>query len=132
MFVIVVNQAFVGLHGRSILLISGRALEWLTPEELRAVVAHEIGHEYFWNDYQMAAKLGDTGEMRRVELQCDAVAVLTLLVLNADPAALIEGVSKLDSFNRLAGATANINCYVSIKERTRFARALIGKVTQKP
>jgi hypothetical protein len=130
--VIVVDRAFVGLHGRSILLISGRALELLTPEELRAVVAHEIGHEYFWDDYQAAASLGDTGKMWQVELQCDAVAVLTLLALDADPAALIEGLSKLDSFNRLAGAAANINCYVSLKERTGFARALIRKVTQKP
>ena len=126
--VIVVNQAFMGLHGRSILLISGRALELLTAEELRAVVAHEIGHEYFWEDYQSAARLGDPGKMRELELRCDAVAVLTLLILGADPAALLSGVSKLESYNRLAGATGNVHCYVSMKERTGFVRALVAKV----
>lgn len=75
-----------------------------------------------------AARLGDTGKMREVELRCDAVAVLTLLILHTDPAALLSAVSKLESFNRLAGATADVNCYVSMKERTGFAQALIDRV----
>ncbi len=126
--VIHVVQAFIGLHARTVLLISEQALELLTAEELRAVVTHEIGHEYFWAEFQAAARSGNPAKLREQELRCDAVAVLTLLRLGADPAALLTGVSKQAGFNELVGATANTNCYVSIKERTRFVRALTDRV----
>jgi hypothetical protein len=126
--VIHVVQAFIGLHARTVLLISEQALDMLTAEELRAVVAHEIGHEYFWADYQAAARSGNPVKLQELELRCDAVAVLTLLCLGADPAALLTGVSRQAGFNELVGATANTNCYVSMKERTRFVRALTNRV----
>jgi Zn-dependent protease with chaperone function len=43
-------HAFVGLQARAVLLISGPALTILSMEELQAVVAHELGHEYFWGE----------------------------------------------------------------------------------
>jgi hypothetical protein len=100
----------------------------LTPEELRAAVAHEIGHEYFWDEYQEAKKCNRPGKLQEIELRCDAVAILTLLRLGLDPARLLEGVKKQANFNLLAGAIGNANCYVSMKERTRFMQALIGRV----
>lgn len=56
--VIDVPQAFVGLHARSVLLISRPALRVLSGAELRALVAHEVGHEYFW-DYAHARAARD-------------------------------------------------------------------------
>jgi Zn-dependent protease with chaperone function len=46
--VIDVPGAFVGLHARSVILISEAALNLLSAEELQASVAHEAGHEYVW------------------------------------------------------------------------------------
>jgi hypothetical protein len=37
-------------------LVSPSALDLLDPEELQALVAHEIGHEYFWSR-RFAARL---------------------------------------------------------------------------
>jgi Peptidase family M48 len=50
--------AFAGLHARTVLLISREALERLDRDELMAVVAHELGHDYVWNEYEEAQKAG--------------------------------------------------------------------------
>ena len=49
-----VGHAFIGLHARAILLVSEEALEILTTEELQAATAHEMGHEYFWQEYELS------------------------------------------------------------------------------
>jgi hypothetical protein len=50
--VITVPQAWTGLHDRAVLLISLPALTLLHVEELQALVAHEVGHEYVWKPYR--------------------------------------------------------------------------------
>jgi Zn-dependent protease with chaperone function len=57
--VISVPQAWTGLHGRAVLLISLPALQLLDSQELQALVAHEVGHEYLWKEYAAARKDGD-------------------------------------------------------------------------
>jgi len=49
--VIDVPQAWIGLYGRVVLLISRPALDLAEIEELKALAAHEIGHEYLWQQY---------------------------------------------------------------------------------
>ena len=44
------REAVVGVQGRAVLLISENVLRMLSTAELQAVVAHELGHEYFWNE----------------------------------------------------------------------------------
>ena len=44
--VIAIPQAVIGIHARAVVLISDAALRLLKPDELQALVAHEIGHEY--------------------------------------------------------------------------------------
>src|SRR5262245_4157150 len=48
--VIDVPQAAVAIHERLVLLISRVALGLLSVDELQALVAHEIGHEYVWGE----------------------------------------------------------------------------------
>ncbi len=124
--VIDVPQAFVGLHARSVLLISRPALRLLSGAELRALVAHEVGHEYFWEDYAHARAVGDTRGLREVELKCDGISVLTLIALGFDPAALGVAARKLTRYNEEVGAMANENDYPGLKERARFARDLVA------
>ena len=47
-----VPQAVVALHHRTVLLISRAALELLSGAELQALVAHEVGHDYFWPEFE--------------------------------------------------------------------------------
>jgi hypothetical protein len=76
--VINVAPAFVGLHQRAVILISMQALRLLSGAQFAALVAHELGLEYFWRDYSIGSQRGDHARMRELELRCDAVAVLVL------------------------------------------------------
>jgi len=121
-----VAQAFVGLHARSILLISRRALLILSSAELQALVAHEIGHDYFWDEYQRATDRNDARALRVVELKCDGIAALTLVELGLDPRALTSAAGKLTWVNEKLGATANASGYPSLSARERFVLAVLA------
>jgi predicted SprT family Zn-dependent metalloprotease len=58
----------VGLHARSVVLISQRALHLLNADVLQAVVAHEIGHEYVWDEYQAALERKDARRLQELAL----------------------------------------------------------------
>ena len=73
-----VPQAWTGLHGRAVLLVSAPTLEILSAAELQALVAHEVGHEYLFREYEAARLAGDNPRLRELETTCDGIAVLTL------------------------------------------------------
>src|SRR4051812_27724454 len=116
--VISVPQAWTGLHERAVLLISRTALGLLSSEELQALVAHEIGHEYLWKEYAVAQGNNDTTRLRELELACDAIAVLTLERIGVKPDRLTIGLEKVWRFNheRFGWAT-NESSYPSLKAR---------------
>lgn len=122
-----VPQAVVGLHQRAVLLISRPALRFLSASELQALVAHEIGHDYFWKDYENTRERGDRRGRQELELKCDGIAVLTLITLGLDPARLSTGLGKMIQFNERLGATSNADEYPRIGERLRFARTLLQR-----
>jgi hypothetical protein len=123
--VIDVPQAAFGLHGRAILLISRSALRLLSSTDVVALVAHEVGHEYFWDEYQAASIRRDAATLQEVELKCDGIAVLTLIALGLDPATLDGASRKLTRFNGERGATANVGEYPGLAERAWFLRRMI-------
>lgn len=123
--VIDVPRAFVGLHARAVVLVSRPALDLLGPEELQALVAHEIGHEYLWSEYVRARRDGDRAGLRRLELLCDGFAVLTLRRADTDPAWLFSALDKVVRYNRdRFGAAANEDQYPAIGERRMFGKRL--------
>ena len=121
--------AFIGLHQRAVLLISDIALNLLTAAELQASVAHEIGHEYVWEEYLAAAARNDDRRLKELELICDGVAILTMQRAGIDPAALVTATEKIASFNASStGPSANAHRYPSDNERRRFAQAIIAGI----
>ena len=123
--VIDVPQAAIGLHARTILLISEAALTLLSADELQAQVAHEIGHEYVWLEYERAFGLADRNRLKELELVCDGIAIVTLYGLGMDPSRLMAGVAKIGRFNRERFGTAiNESRHPTLAERRAFARAL--------
>jgi hypothetical protein len=118
-----VPQAAVAIHQRAVLVISRPALRNLSAAELQALVAHEIGHDYFWRDFEDKVARGDTGGLQELELKCDGIAVLTLVALQLDPMTLTKGLRNLARFNDLIGATANADEYPSLRQRERFIKA---------
>ena len=123
--VIAVPQAAVALHGRTVVLVSEPALALLDPEELQALVAHEVGHEYFWSEYLQARADDDRPRLRSLELLSDGVAIVTLRRAGIDPGRLTSAVEKVCRYNRERfGAARNEDDYPELGERRRFARSL--------
>ena len=103
----------------------------MSADELQAMVAHEIGHEYLWIDYERASKLGDYSRLKELELLCDAVAIVTLQALGLDPSRLMAGVEKITRYNReLFGTAVNETGYPTLSERREFARAVAAWVAR--
>jgi predicted Zn-dependent protease len=98
--VIDVPQAFVGLHARTVVFISRPVLGLMSEDELRAVVAHETGHEYIHAEYERATAEGHSGRLQDLELVCDIVAVMTLRAIGQEAWSLVAGIEKLLRFNR--------------------------------
>jgi hypothetical protein len=118
-------HAFVGLHARSVILISQPALRFLTPEELQAAVAHETGHEYVWIEFEKARARQDFARLQELELFCDAVAIVTLRRAGLNPSSLVSGLEELLRYeNERFEPGKNEARYVSQDERKKFA----GKV----
>jgi predicted Zn-dependent protease len=121
--VVDVPQVRIVLHERTILVISANALTQLSTEELQALVAHEIGHEYVWVDHARAFARNDRRRLNDLELLCDAIAIVTLHGLNLDPSRLVTGLERIDRYNwNFFEAEVERRSYPSLSERRRFAR----------
>jgi hypothetical protein len=124
--VIEVPQAAVALHARVVVLVSEPALDLLDAEELQALVAHEVGHEYFWSEYFHARRDNDRSHLQTLELVCDGLAIVTLRRAGMDPKRLTSALEKVVRYNRdRFGAAPNEDDYPAIGERRKFARRLV-------
>jgi Zn-dependent protease with chaperone function len=131
--VVELDSAFVGLYYRTVVLVSGKALALFSPDELAAVVAHEMGHDDDWNEYSTAMQARDNEGIRELELKADGIAVLTLEHLGSSPDRLVSAAQKVmrrnDCQDRTAGATPPTSIsmcdrYVSLDDRIAFIRAV--------
>ena len=129
--VIDIPQARIGLFKRSVILISENALALTDGEDLRALMAHELGHEYIWTEYQRASERGDHNRMKQLELMCDAIAIVILDRLGLDPSRLIRGVEKITRYNReFRGPMVDERGYPTRSERRAFARAVTAWIAR--
>ena len=116
--------AFAGLHARTVLLISREALRLLDAKELLAIGAHELGHDYVWDDYEEARQAGNTRRLQELELRCDGFAVITMVGLRVDPEQLVSAATKLARYNeRMFGKLIDPR-YVPLDQRIRFIRSI--------
>jgi Zn-dependent protease with chaperone function len=124
--VIAVPQAAVALHDRAVVLVSERALDLLDADELQALVAHEVGHEYFWGEYFQGRRDNSQSSLRRLELLCDGFAVITLQRVGLNPKRLTAALEKIGRYNRdRFGVAVNENNYPALSERRRFVGRLV-------
>ena len=76
--VIDVPHAFVGLHARTVVLISRPALRLMSKDELQAMWPTKHAHEYVHAEYERAKAEGRSGRLQDLELVCDIIAVMNL------------------------------------------------------
>jgi hypothetical protein len=121
-----VPQAAVALYARSVLVVSQPALDLLDASELQALVAHEVGHEYFWREYYEARENDDRRRLRTLELLSDGLALVTLRRAGIETGRLSSALDKMLRYNRHRfGAALNEDHYPAIGERREFARRLV-------
>ncbi len=124
-------QARIGIHARFVVLVTDTALRLLTPTQLQALVAHEIGHEYVWEEYEDARNRNDWRRVRELELFCDAVALQTLVRIGAPPSALINGLRMMTASDKrkgfLIGTTPK--SHPTLVERARFIKERTKKLS---
>ena len=123
--------AFVGLHARTVLLISREALGLFNTDELRAIMAHELSHDYVWDEYAEAREEGDNRRLQELELRCDGLAVITMSRLGVGPEHLVSAATKLFRHNKRLGPP-NEARYVPLDQRVRFIRALARQTGYAP
>lgn len=116
--------AWAGFLGGAAVLVSEGAVDLLTAQELQAVVAHELAHEYFSDEYEAARNSKRYDTVKEIELRCDAVSIVTMRGLRLDPGALLSAVAKLTKFNDRRGFPNSANLAPSMEERTSFSRAV--------
>jgi len=119
--------AGIAIHQRAVLLVSRLALRLLSAGELQAAVAHEIGHEYFWSEYERRDTL-PAASRQTIELKCDGIAALTLLALGLDVSRLNTAMTRIIEFNRSIGITTDEAGYPTVRERDIFVRSLLKMV----
>ena len=115
---------FVGFHERTVLLISREALRLLDTEELIAIGAHELGHDYLWDEYEDARRQGNARRLQELELRCDGFAVISMAGLRVNPEQLVSAATKLTRYNERKFGTAIDPRYVPLDQRVRFIRSI--------
>jgi Peptidase family M48 len=125
------NTATAVFLAGAAILITEPALKILRAEELQAVVAHELAHEYYWNRFELARKNRDYAQMQELELRCDGIAVVALYSVGIDPKNLVSAITKLNRYNEHHPGSPSSPNYVGFNERVAFIRQMIELVSSK-
>lgn len=105
-YVVRAEQPKTFLVNRAVILVTTRMIEVASASALRGIVAHELAHEYVWNERAQAKQVNDEKLLREFELFCDAVAVFTLNEIGDDPAIYSRILERLALSNTVAGIVA--------------------------
>jgi len=87
----------------AVIIITTRMMVIANDEEIRGIIAHELAHEYVWDERLKAMKDKDGKVMRECELFCDAVAAFTLNEVGNDPSSYGRILERLTIIGTKAG-----------------------------
>lgn len=120
--VVDVRSALVAVHKRSVLLITRQALSLVSPRELQAIGAHELAHEYFWKEFDVAVNANAYERLQELELMCDGLAVMTLRSVGIGRNHLINAATRLTRYNERSAARIETSRQVSLERRIAFIK----------
>jgi len=109
-----------------VLVLSDGLADPLYDGELAGVIAHELGHSYFEDEMATAHRVKDARAMRVVELKCDAVAILSLKLLNYDPALYLRGLQRIQVIIKRKSLSSGIfQSHPELVARAQFSQRFI-------
>ncbi|MBI1765257.1 MAG: M48 family metalloprotease [Acidobacteria bacterium] len=106
-FVLWSDQPKAYLVERTVIIITNRLMISASDEEIHGIVAHELAHEYVWNERSQAHEASDGKLMRECELFCDVVAAFTLKEIGDDPASYGRILERMTIIGSIKGSATN-------------------------
>jgi Zn-dependent protease with chaperone function len=119
---------------RAALIITTKLMLIAGEAELRGIVAHELAHEYLWEERERAFNEKDESLLREIELFCDAVAAITLKEMGDDPAHFARALERMTYIGITAGnvTRSETKTHPSLGARVKLNQWLckqLGQVT---
>ncbi len=108
----------------AVLIITTRMMMIASDEEIRGIVAHELAHEYVWEERSRAQEAKNGELMRECELFCDAVAAFTLKEIGDDPASYRRILERLTHIGITMGSATR---HKSDTHPSLYARKKLNK-----
>ncbi len=118
------------LGEKSLLIVSTASLEY-PDSELRAALAHEIAHLFFFDAYLAATLKNDGAAIKRIELMCDALGAVWSASSGEPDGALLRAVKRTYELEARHGGQdpARAAMYPTVEEREavmRHARTVVA------
>ncbi len=121
------------LFRECVLVLSDSLAGTLKDDELIGIVGHELAHAYFMDEMVAARKGQDGRAMRAVELECDAVAMITLRVMGKDPKQVLKGLQRITVMSKSKSyQSSSYWMHPQIAEREEFAQRFIQLLSRTP
>jgi len=109
-----------------VLAISDGLADPLYDGELAGIIAHELRDSYFEDEMASALKTKDTRRVRVVELKCDAVAIISLKLLDRNPALYLQALQRIREIMRRKERSSGIfESHPALFERAQFSQQFI-------
>jgi len=126
------NQLKAFVTVRAALIITTRLMLISSEAELRGIVAHELAHEYLWEERNQAVRKKDESLLREIELFCDAVAAITLKEIGDDSACYERALERMTIIGATAGnvTRSETKTHPSLEARVKFNRWLCQQLGQ--
>jgi hypothetical protein len=128
-FVLRSEQPKAYMVEHAVIIITTRMMVIANDEEIRGIIAHELAHEYVWDERLKAMKDKDGKVMRECELFCDAVAAFTLKEIGDDPSSYGRILERLTIIGIKTGnaMSQESDTHPSLDARKQFNRFLCQK-----
>lgn len=123
-------RAYVAV--RAALIITTKLTLITSGAELRGIIAHELAHQYLWEERERAFKDEDKSSLWEIELFCDAVAAITLKAIGDDPSCYAQALARMGYFGVTTGSTtrSETKTHPSLDVRIRLNRWLCQQLGQ--
>lgn len=123
-------RAFVDC--RAALIITTKLMLITSEAELCGIVAHELAHEYLWEERARALSDRNESLLREIELFCDAVAAFTLIEIGDDPAHVGKALERMTYIGITAGnvTRSETRTHPSLDARLKLNRWLCRRLGQ--